>query len=87
MFRSTIAQNQIHVAVIQFPSGAFGYAGFKIPGELMYTDGPEKIKQMREASCSQFLNTRAFDTEPEAEAALAAWLEVHPDFTNTCTKG
>jgi hypothetical protein len=87
MFRSTIAANQVHVAVIKFPSGKFGYAGFKIPGELMYTDSPERIKQMREASCPQFLHTRAFNTEQEAEAALADWLEAHPEYTNTCTKG
>lgn len=87
MFMSKIGANEIHVAVIQFPSGKYGYAGFKIPGELMYTDSPEKVAQMVAASCRQFLHTVAFDTEQQAEETLATWLAAHPDYVNTCTKG
>lgn len=76
-------EKTINVAVLQFPSGKWGYAGWKVPGELAYTDSAERIAQMRAASCPQFLHTRVFGTEDEARGMLADWLANHPEYTNT----
>jgi hypothetical protein len=80
------AENQIHVAVIQFPVGTYGYAGFKIPAELRYDNTPEEIAKFG-SILPRMLKTRAFATEAEAETALADWLAARPGFSNTCTKG
>ncbi len=77
------AENTVNIAVIQFPSGRWGYAGWKIPGELIYTDTAERIAKMRAASCTHFLTRRAFETEQEANEVLAEWLANHPEYTNT----
>ena len=87
MFKTKIAENEIHVAVIQFPSGKFGFAGFRIPGELMYEDDAEKVAKMVAASCRQFLTTRAFESEAAAETAIADWPAAHTGYSYTCTKG
>jgi hypothetical protein len=78
---SKFAENEIHAIVMQFPSGKFGYVGFKIPAELRFDETPERIEQF--AICPQFLKTRAYPTEGEAIQALADWLAAHPEYVNT----
>jgi hypothetical protein len=73
---------EIHAILDKFPSGRFGFVGFRIPGALLYTDAPEQIERCREAGCTQFLNTRVFVTQEEAAEALAAWLKANPAYTN-----
>lgn len=77
-----IAQNEINAIVIQYPSGKFGFVGWKVPGELSYTNSPEEITKAREAGCTQFLKTRAYVSEQEANEVLTAWLNAHPEYTN-----
>jgi len=86
MFKTKIAENEIHVAVILFPSGKYGYAGFRVPAELMYTNTPEEIAKFG-STLPRMLKTRVFETEADAETALADWLAAHPGYSNTCTKG
>lgn len=55
--------------LIQFPSGKWGFVG-RVPVELMFDETPERIAKMLDASCPQFLKTKAFATEADAQAAL-----------------
>jgi len=77
-----IAQNEINAIVMQYPSGKFGFVGWKVPGELSYTNTPEEIKKARLAGCTQFLKTRAYASEQEAIQVLDAWLAANPEYKN-----
>lgn len=77
-----IAANQINAIVMQYPSGRFGFVGWKVPGELSFLNGPEEIKKAKEAGCTQFLKVRAYATAEEANAVLADWLAANPEYVN-----
>jgi hypothetical protein len=77
-----IAKNEINAIIMQYPSGRFGFAGFKVPGELSFTNTAEEIAKAKDAGCTQFLKTRAYVTEEEAQAALDAFLTANPEYTN-----
>ena len=77
-----IAANEINAIVLQFPSGRFGFAGWKVPGELSFTNTPEEIAKAKDAGCTQFLKTKAYSTAEEANAALIDWLAANPEYTN-----
>jgi hypothetical protein len=78
----TIAQNEINAIVMQFPSGKFGFVGWKVPGELRFSNTPEEIAKAKDAGCTQFLKTKAFASADEATQALDAWLAANPGYTN-----
>lgn len=77
-----LAQNEINAIVMQYPSGKFGYVGWRIPGELSYLGTPEELQKARDVGITQFLKKRVFETQEEAEQVLAAWLEANPEYTN-----
>ncbi|MGF6996764.1 hypothetical protein [Paraburkholderia sp. GAS32] len=77
------AAKEIHAVAIEFPSGKFGFAGFKIPGVLRFDATEENIEKAHECLGTQFLPTRAFPTMEDAEAALSSWLAANPGYTNT----
>jgi hypothetical protein len=75
-----VQANQINAIVMQFPSGKFGFVGWKVPSELRFDETPERIEQFK--ICPQFLKTLAFNTQGEADQALADWLAANPEYTN-----
>lgn len=83
MIGAKIAENEINAIMMQFPSGKFGFVGWRVPGSLMFTNSEEEIAKAKEAGCTQFLKTKAYPTAEEAGAALADWLEANPGYVNT----
>lgn len=77
-----IATNQINAIVMQYPSGRFGFVGWKVPGELSFVNPPEEIAKAKEAGCTQFLKVRAYASAEEASMVLSDWLASNPEYTN-----
>jgi hypothetical protein len=77
-----LAQNEINAIVMQYPSGKFGYVGWRVPGELSFLATPEELQKARDAGITHFLKKRVFETQDEANGVLSAWLEAHPEYTN-----
>jgi hypothetical protein len=69
---------KVNAIVNQFPSGNWGFVGWLIPGELLFSDPPEAIAKAHAAGCTQFLKHRVYATQAEAQAALDAWLAANP---------
>lgn len=82
MIGAKIAENEINAIMMEFPSGRFGFVGWRVPGALMFTNSPEEIAKAKAAGCTQFLKTKVFPTAEEANTALASWLEANPGYTN-----
>jgi hypothetical protein len=72
---------KIHAIVNQFPSGRWGFVGFKVPGELSFIATPEELKKAHAAGCAQFLKRRVFDTQIDAQTALDAWCAANPEYS------
>lgn len=77
-----IAANEINALVQQFPSGKFGFVGWRVPGELLYMNTSEELAKAKAAGITQFLKTRVFPTKEDAIAARTAWLEANPEYVN-----
>jgi hypothetical protein len=82
MIGAKIAENEINAIMMQFPSGKFGFVGWRVPGPLMFTNSPDEIAKAKEAGCTQFLKVKAYPTAEEANTALADWLEANPGYVN-----
>ncbi len=74
---------KINAIVNQYPSGRWGFVGWKVPGELSYLGTPEELSRAHAAGCTQFLKRRVYDSKGEAENALSAWLDAHLEFENS----
>jgi hypothetical protein len=77
-----LAQNQINAIVMQYPTGKFGFVGWKVPGELSFNNTAEEIAKAKDAGCTQFLKKKVYASAEEANQVLVAWLEANPEYTN-----